>query len=217
MNKPQNPYVDGRREWMERYGDLVTTASNWRLTALLSLVVTAIAVGGMAYSASQNHFIPYVVAVDRLGAPVAAGRADTAARADTRIVRAQLARWVSNTRSVYVDAAAQRAVIDEAYAMISRTGSSYNVLNQHFRAASPFDRAEKETVTVEVKTVLPIAGDTWQVEWVETTRGRNGQVQRTDEWQAAITVAISPPNDETTILRNPLGVYVTEFNWTKRA
>ncbi|WLT40249.1 VirB8/TrbF family protein (plasmid) [Synechocystis sp. B12] len=202
---------------MERYGSYIADRDNWRRTALVSLAITVLAVVGMVYSASQNHFIPYVVAVDRLGNSVAAGRADVASRADARIVRAQLARWVTNTRSVYVDAAAQRSVIDEAYAMISRSGSSYNVLNQHFRSGSPFERAERETVTVEVKTVLPIGGDTWQVEWVETTRGRNGEVQRTDEWQAAVTVVISPPTDEITILRNPLGVYITEFSWTKRA
>lgn len=213
----EDPYLAGRREWMERYGSFIADRDSWRRTALVSLAITLLAVGGMVYSASQNHFIPYVVAVDRLGNSVAAGRADVASRADARIVRAQLARWVSNTRSVYVDAAAQRAVIDEAYAMISRSGTSYNVLNQHFRANSPFERAEKETVTVEVKTVLPIGGDTWQVEWVETTRGRNGEVQRTDEWQAAVTVVISPPSDEMTILRNPLGVYIPEFSWTKRA
>lgn len=213
----QDPYLAARGEWMERYGSYIADRDNWRRTALMALAIAALAVAGMVYSASQNHFIPYVVAVDRLGNSVAAGRADVASRADARIVRAQLARWVTNTRSVYVDAAAQRSVIDEAYAMISRSGSSYNVLNQHFRSGSPFERAEKETVTVEVKTVLPIGGDTWQVEWVETTRGRNGEVQRTDEWQAAVTVVISPPTDEITILRNPLGVYITEFSWTKRA
>ena len=213
----ETPFNAARREWMERYGDYIQAATNWRNVAMGSLLIAALAVGGMVYSASQNHFIPYVVQVDRLGTAVPAGRADLATRADARIVRAQLARWIANTRSVFVDAAAQRAAIDESYAMISRSGSSYNVLNQHFRSSPPFERAEKETVTVEVKTVLPMGGDTWRVEWVETIRGRNGEVQQSAEYQAAITVLISPPADEMTILRNPLGIYVTEFSWTKQA
>lgn len=212
-----NPYLAARREWMERYGDYIQSANQWRLVGIGSLLITALAVGGMVYSASQNHYIPYVVQVDRLGTAVPAGRADVAARADTRIVRAQLARWIGNTRAVFVDAAAQRAAIDEAYAMISRSGSSYKVLTDHFRSNDPFERATKETVTIEVQTVLPVGGDTWRVEWTETIRGRNGEVQQTNEWQAAITVLISPPNDELTILKNPLGIYVTEFSWTKRA
>jgi type IV secretion system protein VirB5 len=120
-------------------------------------------------------------------------------------------------RSVYVDAAAQRSVIDEGYAMISRTGSSFKALTDYFRENSPFERAEKETVTVEVHTVLPVAGNTWRVEWSETTRGRNGEVQKVDEWQSSITVLISPPSDEVTILKNPLGIYIVEYSWTKRA
>lgn len=213
----QNPYFLARREWMERYGDYIQSAHQWRLIGIGSLLITALAVAGMTYSASQNHFIPYVVQVDRLGVAVPAGRADSASRADTRIVRAQLARWISNVRSVYVDAAAQRAVVDESYSMISRTGSAFNMINTFFRESSPFERAEKETVTVDVQTVLPVAGNTWRVEWSETTRGRNGEVQKTDEWQASITVLISPPADEVTILKNPLGIYIVEFSWTKRA
>lgn len=210
-------YLSGRREWMERYGEYIQSAHQWRLVGIGSLLVTALAVAGMVYSASQNHFIPYVVQVDKLGVAVPAGRADLATRADARIVRAQLARWISNVRTVYVDAAAERAVVDESFAMISRTGAAYMMLKTYFSENPPFDRAEKETVTVDVHTVLPVGGDTWRVEWKETTRGRNGEVQRTDDWQASITVLISPPADEVTILKNPLGIYIVEFSWTKRA
>lgn len=217
MGSAENPYLAGRREWMERYGEYVQAAHQWRLFSLVLLAITFVAVGGMVYSATQNHFIPYVVQVDRLGTAVAVGRADLAAKADARIVRAQLARWITNTRAVYVDAAAERASIDEAYSMISRGGGSYKVLTDHLRQNDPFVRAAKETVTIEVQTVLPLGGETWRVEWVETVRGRNGEVQGTSEWQAAITVLIAPPTDEVTILKNPLGIYVTEFSWTKRA
>lgn len=211
-----DPYAVGRREWMERYGDFVESARQWRWVGIGSMLIALIAVAGMVYSASQNHFIPYVVQVDKLGFTMPAGRADVATRADARIVRAQLARWVASTRSVYVDAAAQRAVIEEAYGMVSKAGSAFNLLNTHFRGNSPFERAEKETVTVEVHAVLPVGGNTWRAEWSETTRGRNGEAQKVEEWQASITVQISPPIDEMTILRNPLGIYVTEFSWTKR-
>ena len=219
LKKPpeNNPYLNGRREWMERYGDHIQSAHQWRLVGVGSLLITALAVSGMVYSSSQNHFIPYIVQVDRLGTAVPAGRADEASRADVRGIRAQLARWISDVRTVYVDAAAQRAIIDESYAMISRNGSAFNVLNQNYRTNSPFERAEKETVTIEVHTVLPLAGNTWRVEWTETTRGRNGEVQKTDEWQSSITVLISPPTDEGTILKNPLGIYIIDYSWTKRA
>ncbi len=163
--KPQsasepNPYLDARREYAEEYGKLIKAAAQWRMVAVGLLLICALAVAGMVYSASQNHYIPYVVQVDKLGTAVPAGRADQAARPDQRIIRAQLARWVSDVRSVYVDAAAQRAAIDGAYAMISRSGAGYNLLTTYYRSSSSFERAEKETVTVQVNAVLSVSGNT---------------------------------------------------------
>jgi type IV secretory pathway TrbF-like protein len=41
-------------------------------------------------------------------------------------------------------------------------------------------------------------------------------VQRAEEWQAIVTVVVSPPDTELTILKNPLGIYVVEFAWSQR-
>ena len=46
MNSPHNPYLAARREWDERYGDLITRAKNWRtMAALCSLVALVATVG----------------------------------------------------------------------------------------------------------------------------------------------------------------------------
>ena len=211
-----DPFVLGKRAYMEQFGPYVRTARQWRLAALGALAVAVAAVLGMGYSASQNHFIPYVVAVDKLGVAVAAGRADSASRADTRIIRAQLARWISSCRAVFVDASAQRQAVNECFSMISKGSPSYTTLNEFYRAASPFERAEKEAVNADVHTALPIAGNTWRIEWTEIVRGRNGEAQGKDEWQASVTITQSPPNDEPGIQKNPLGIYITDLSWTKR-
>ena len=51
---------------------------------------------------------PYVVQTDKLGDALAISRADIAPPADPRLIRAQLARWIADVRSVYVDVAAER-------------------------------------------------------------------------------------------------------------
>lgn len=58
---PETPYLAGRREWMERYGGYIQSAQQWRIVGLGSLLITAIAVAGMVYSASQNHFNNYQI------------------------------------------------------------------------------------------------------------------------------------------------------------
>jgi type IV secretory pathway TrbF-like protein len=36
VSAPHSPYLAARREWDERYGDLITRARNWRTMAALS-------------------------------------------------------------------------------------------------------------------------------------------------------------------------------------
>ena len=212
----ESPYLAARREWNERYGSYIKQRDAWRVSSFVSWGITAVAVAGVVWIGAQNRVVPYVVQVDQLGASVPVGRADAATQPDARIVRAQLARWVAATRSVYLDAAAERAALTDAYAMLNRNAPAYETVNEYMRAASPFDRARTESVAIEVASVLPLAGDTWRVEWREVVRGRDGTVVSNRPWQAAITIALTPPRDEATILRNPMGIYVNAVNWSER-
>ena len=76
--------------------------------------------------------------------------------ADPRLIRAQLARWIADVRSVYVDVAAERTLIKDAYAMVDRNGAGVRTLNDWFSHNDPFKRAETDTVSVQVVSVLPL-------------------------------------------------------------
>ena len=162
---PPNPYVDARREWNERYGSYMARARNWRLMAILSGLSSILAVGGLAYSAAQNRFVPYVVEVDKLGALATVGFADRAAPIDHRIVKAYLTRFVEDARGVTSDPVAQKAPINRVYSMIAQGTSGLTKLNELYKDNSPFKRSETETVAVEIISVLPITDQTWQCEW----------------------------------------------------
>ena len=64
--------------------------------------------------------------------------------------------------------------------------------------------------------MLPLSGDTWLVEWREARRARQGEKAPPEQWQATITISVSPPSDDATILANPTGLYVEAFNWSRR-
>jgi type IV secretory pathway TrbF-like protein len=202
--------------WMERYGTYVAQAHAWRVTAMLALGVAALSTAGAVWLASQNQLVPYVVKVDRLGGAVAVDRADRAAAPDKTVIVAQLARWIADVRSVYADAGAQRALLEEAYAMINRRGPAYGALNDHMRAHDPFERAKSETISVEVESVLPLAGDSWRIEWRETARGRDGARGGVQQHQATVAISFNPPSDEAAIRVNPMGLYINSFNWAQR-
>ena len=86
-------------------------------------------------------------------------------------------------------------------------------LNGHAEA-SPFKRAETEMVSVDIRTVLPQSPDTWQVDWVETTRDRQGSVKGPPvTMRALVTVYTAEVSSQTTDeqLRNPLNIIPPEF------
>ena len=209
-------YLAARREWNERYGSYIAQARTWRLTAFISLGIAAVAVSGVVWIGSQNRVVPYVVQTDKLGDALAIQRADVAAPVDPRLIRAQLARWVSDVRSVYTDVTAQRHLITEAYAMLDQNSAAYEQLNGWFRGSDPFTRAQTEIVDAEVQSVLPLSANTWRVEWQENVRSRDGAKSSSYQWQAVIAFAIKPPTTDADILANPTGLFVKTFNWQQR-
>lgn len=214
----ENPYLNGRREWNERYGEYIARERAWRSIAFVLGTIAFFAVLGMVWSSSQNKLVPYVVEVSKFGDAVAARRADKAMKPDTVVLRAQLARWVTEVRGVYLDAAAERLFILDAYAMIDHNSAAYGKLNDYMRQDShnPFKRAEFETAGVDVQSVLPITDTTWRVEWVETVLDREGHETSHATWTANITIAVHTPTEEKTLLQNPTGLSLQDFNWSQR-
>ena len=209
-SKPYNPYLAARREWDERYGDLITRARNWRLLALTSSLVA-----GMAFLASRSRIIPFVVAIDSLGRPVATGLAEQATSADDRLRRATVLSWIEDLRTVTTDGIAQRRAIDRVYAHIANGSEAQPFVSEFYRNDPPQKRAQTETTSVDVKSVLPTSDRTVEVEWIETTRDLYGAVQGQERWKGAFTITVSPPSDERLARMNPLGVYITNASWTR--
>ena len=210
-----NPYLAARREWDERYGNLISRERNWRLMAILSSLVALVSVGGMIRLSTKSHIVPFVVAMDSLGRTAAAGPAEETSPSDDRLKRATLFNWVEDLRTVTTDGIAQRKAIDRVYAHIASGGQAQAFISEFYRADPPQKRAASETVSVEVRSVLPTSDRTFEVEWTETSRDLYGAVKEQGHWKAAFSIAVNPPTDERMARINPLGIYVTNASWGK--
>lgn len=214
-NREQNPYLAARREWDERYGDLITRARNWRAAAFLALIVVLAETGGLIALAMKTKVVPFVVAVDNLGRVVASGTADQATVADDKLKRASLLQWVSDLRIVTSDGVAQRKAIDRVYAMIGRGSPAQIQVSEFYRNDPPQQRAQTQMVNVDVKAVYASSEKSYEVEWVETARSLGGDIQSEQRWKGSFTIAVNPPTDERLVRVNPLGIYVTNVSWSK--
>jgi type IV secretion system protein VirB5 len=210
-----NPYLAARREWDERYGDLITRARNWRTLAVICALTTLVATGGLMWLSAHSRIVPFVVLVDNLGRPLASGIAEQATVNDDRLKRASVLAWVGDLRLVTSDGVAQRKAIDQVYAQIASGSQAQAFVSDFYRAIPPFKRAQIETVSIDVNSVLPTSDRTFEVDWVETTRDLYGAVKATDRWKGSFSIALNPPTDERLARINPLGVYVTNVSLAK--
>ena len=210
-----NPYLAARREWDERYGDLITRARNWRTLAVICAVTTLVATGGLMWLSAHSRIVPFVVLVDNLGRPLASGIAEQATVNDDRLKRASVLAWVGDLRLVTSDGVAQRKAIDHVYAQIASGSQAQAFVSDFYRSIPPFKRAQIETVSIDVNSVLPTSDRTFEVDWVETTRDLYGAVKATDRWKGSFSIALNPPTDERLARINPLGVYVTNVSLAK--
>ena len=219
--KVENPYLSARRTWNEHVGSLVTQKQSWQVIALLSLLICFMAVAGIFYIGSQSKFVPYVVEVDKLGRTIVTNVVSPSSPVDSRVIHASIAEFVNDIRLVTPDANLQRAAIFRVYAKLTNNSPAHIKAGQWFNGSkdsSPFTRAKEEMVTIQIRSVIPQSDTTWQVEWVETTRSRKGDLQKRPVlMRALLTIKIYPASKQTTeeqIRANPMGVYVEDFSWS---
>jgi type IV secretion system protein TrbF len=210
-----NPYLAACREWDERYGDQIIRAKNWRTMAALSGMIALLATSGLIWVSLRSRVVPFVVLLDSLGRPVASGLAEQAAGNDDRLRRATIFTWIENLRLVTTDGVSQRKAIDRVYAEIASGSAAQTFVSDFYRSAPPASRAQTETVSVEVTSVLPTSDRTYEVEWIETSRDLYGAVKATDRWKGSFSVVINPPTDERLARLNPVGMYITNASWAK--
>lgn len=218
-----NPYLSARRTWNDHIRSVHASRQTWQMIGILALLIALAGVGGMIHIGSQSRFVPYVVEVDKLGQALAVAPAERASAIDQRVVHASVASFIGDARLVTPDVALQRKAVFRLYSMLSGSDPATNKTNEWLNGledSSPFKRAIKETVSTEVLSVIPQTPDTWQVDWMETVRDRQGilksQPYRMRALVTVYTVPATPQTTEEQVRNNPLGIYVRDYSWSKQ-
>lgn len=221
--KEENPWFAARLFLNDREKMFLSSRFAWQMIAILCLAITLGAVGGILYVAQQSKFVPYVVQVDKLGQIAAVGKADRAKAVDSRVVHATLASWITDARMVTPDVTLQRDAIFRVYAHLNSNDAATQKMNAYLNGtpeSTPFKRSAKVTVSTEIVSCIAQSQETWQVDWVESVFDRQGTQLSQDRMRALITVYVVPPasgTSEDQIRKNPLGIFVRDFNWAKQA
>ena len=219
----ENPYLAARRTWNDHVGEVKASRQMWQMLGILALLIALTGVGGVIYIGSQSRFVPYVVEVDKLGQAAAVRPAQRAGDPDERVMQALISQFMADVRQVSPDVALQRKAVFRLYAMLGPNDPATTKMNEYLNGtedSSPFKRSEKETVSIEVLSALRQTADTWQLDWEETVRDRQGVLKgKPFRVRALVSVYIVPPTPQTTeeqVRNNPVGLFVRDFSWSKQ-
>jgi type IV secretion system protein VirB5 len=212
-------YLTARHEWLERYGDYIAQAKNWRMVAMGAIGIAAMFGAGMVYEADRVHVVPYVVEVNHLGQAVHLAQEVQAGTMDLPVVRHVIAHWVRDVRERIPSVTAEKQVYKSTYAVVSsREGMR---LTSYFEAHNPYSNYTKNEGgrTVTIQSILPIGtptakGGTMQVQWTEKQYGASGTLHWQKQYEGTVVYAITPPSTDPAVLQaDPFGIRIQSFQW----
>ena len=106
-----SPYLNAREEWVERYGSYIARARQWRITALLALVIAVLSLSGNVVQLTQNKIVRYFVVVDDLGKTIEEKIRNQGGNTPEKVVQAVVAQAIVDWRTVTVDTELQKRMI----------------------------------------------------------------------------------------------------------
>src|SRR5215469_15216551 len=217
-----NSYVEQSwRPWDERYADHVIGKRNWQLAAGCSMLVSLVLAAGMVWLSIHGRYIVYAVEVDKLGYALTQAKPLTPAAAPditARIERYELAAFIREARSVSSDPQAEQEWLNGMHA--HARGAADRFLDEYYHADpshNPFRLGQKETVSTQIDSILPLSAKTYEVRWTEQRRDLNGAaLGMPTHWEAELETETVLPGDADAIVSNPLGFYIDHINWTEQ-
>jgi type IV secretion system protein VirB5 len=85
----------------------------------------------------------------------------------------------------------------------------------YYRKSNPMDAlATRTSVHTVVNSILPLSERTWQAEWTEDAL-QDGRKLWTKHYRGIFETEIITPKTMDEIIVNPLGIYITDFNFSE--
>jgi len=209
-----NPYQEGQdRAFSDLLMEAVKDKNFWRNSFYANVFLFIIALILFFAAVRMQETVPVLINVMPSGEPQYLGevRQGGDMQVPEAAVHYQIRIFVSNLRSVSTDHQVLYNNIDDCFIMV--TSRYAPVMRQSLMDNSPFDLYGKIRRTVEIESVLHITGRSYQVNWSETTLDSSSTPKRA-RYRAVATVSLIKPTDAT-IRRNPLGIYIENFEMTE--
>ncbi len=83
------------------------------------------------------------------------------------------------------------------------------------RKEDPMAKVGEQTISVTPAAIVKMSDKTYQIRWTEDIYSKEGAPTATYRMTGLITIDFSQPSTEKEMMNNPLGLYVSDFSWSK--
>ncbi|MEQ1784382.1 MAG: conjugal transfer protein TrbF [Hyphomonadaceae bacterium] len=210
--EPDTPYRQAQQLWDNRMGSSLAHARTWRTAAFASLALAGAMAAGVVVLALRPAAVPFVIEANETGEARLVGPATTAYVPSDAQLSWHLARFIEMIRGLPSDAIVVRQNWLRAYDWTTQGGAQ--VLNAMAKEDDPFAKVGKRTVAVEVISVVRASPDSFQLRWRESTYA-SGTLIDVERYSGVASIVIAPSSSPEQLAKNPLGLYVHAFNWSR--
>ena len=210
--EPETPYRQAQQLWDNRMGSSLAHARTWRTAAFCSFGLAGAMAAGVVVLALRPAAVPFVIEASETGEARLVGPAMSAYEPSDAQLSWHSARFIEMVRGLPSDAIVVRQNWLRAYDWATQGGAQ--VLNAMAEEDDPFAKVGKETVAVEVLSVVRASPTSFQLRWRESTYN-SGTLVHVERYTGVATVVIDPPSTPERLQKNPLGLYIHGLTWSR--
>jgi type IV secretion system protein VirB5 len=212
--KMLTPYQKAQKEWDDRIGSARVQAANWRFFALGALAICVVLSFGLIFQSSKSTVTPYVVQVDKNGVAQTVGPAQEANyKPNDAEIKYFLGQVVQKSRCIPLDPVVAKNNWMQVYGYLEMAAAQK--MNKYMRTDNPAGRVGKNTVEVSINVIVQESPNTYQVRWKEDVYTDTGAPVESYNMTGLFTIEFNPPKKQDELLKNPLGLYIKDYNWSR--
>lgn len=212
---PTNPCDYGRAVWDDIHGSAEVQNYNLRKITICLAIAVVMLTGGLIFQSLKSTIEPYIIEVDTTtGAVKNAGiLSDVKYTPQDIEVEHFIGEFIVNTRSMPLDSVVYKKNWVTAYSFLTKSAGAK--MTAQVKTDKMVDDFGKKTVQVSIISILPIDGSnsSYQARWTEEVFMVNSGEKKMVPMSGTFTVTRLETKDKKALLVNPLGLYLTDFNW----
>ncbi len=190
--------------------------ATWRIIAIASITAFFLSLGIMIYAINLPKTVPMVITVSDWGEAKYVGNISKFSYSNIVVpdiaIQHQIKKFITNMNTITSDAGVMKQNITDCYNMLDTRAQAK--LSNILRNNNPFEKFGNIKQSILIESILQLTPKSYQVDYIQSKLNLIGVIQDQVRYRAILSVELLEPPENKKI-ENPLGIYITDFDFTK--